>query len=67
DFKRVTSPTLQALETSATEVWGKLVKMPGRFITISTEALFGRFEAQEFPELKTWREYITSRYTWLTD
>ncbi len=66
DFKRITSSKLQSLGTSATEVWQKLVKIPDRFIGVSTEELFGKFDVQQFPELKVWWEYISSRYTWLT-
>lgn len=65
DFKKITSPSLKPLGASATEVWQKLVKIPGRFISVSTEALFGEFDVRRFSELKAWREYITSRYTWL--
>jgi hypothetical protein len=65
EFKRVTSPTLKPLGASATEVWQKLVKIPGKFISVSTESLFGEFDVQRFPKLKEWREYITSRYSWL--
>ena len=66
DFKRITSPDLQSLGLSATQVWQKLVKTPGKFISVSTEELFGKFEAEQFPKLKVWWEYISSRYTWLT-
>ncbi len=65
DFKRITSPELKSLGQSATEVWGKLVKKPGRFISIRTEEMFGRFDVSDFPELKDWYKYITSRYSWV--
>jgi hypothetical protein len=66
-FKRVSSPLLQSLGVSSTEVWQRLVKPPLKFISVSTEELFGPFDVQQFPELKAWREYVTSRYNWLTD
>jgi hypothetical protein len=43
DFKRITSLRLKRLGQSATEVWSKLVKKPNRFISVSTEDLFGKF------------------------
>ena len=66
DFKRVTSPLLKSMGHSATEVWGKIVKKPHRFMSISTEELFGEFDISDYPELKEWHKYITTRYTWLT-
>ena len=65
DFKRITSPELTSQGQSATEVWGKIVKKPERFISVSTEKLFGRFDVSGFPELKNWQKYIFERYTWL--
>jgi len=65
DFCRVTSPQLVNLGDSATSVWGKLVKPEGRFISVSTEQLFGTVSAERFPEIKTWVDYIRARYTWL--
>jgi hypothetical protein len=67
DFKRITSPALRPLGASATEVWQALVKTPDRFMSVSTEALFGPFDAGKFPALKAWREYVTARYSWLTE
>lgn len=65
DFRRVTSPSLRPLGASATEVWQRLVKVPGRFTSVSTEDLFGRFDGLRFPGLTAWREYVTSRYPWV--
>ena len=65
DFKRVTSPNLKTIAQSTTEVWKKIVKKPNRFISVSSEKLFGDFDTSDYPELKEWRKYITSRYTWL--
>jgi len=67
DFKRVTSPKLRSLGESATKVWGKLVKKRGRFISTNTENLFGRFDVSEYPEMKEWYKYITTRYSWVTE
>ena len=66
DFKRVTSPELQSLGKSATDVWNNIVKKPSRFISVSTESLFGLFDVLEFPELKEWYKYFTERYAWVT-
>ena len=65
DFRRVTSPQLINLGESATSIWTKLVKPEGRFISVSTEQLFGRLSAERFPEIKSWAEYIQARYAWV--
>jgi hypothetical protein len=65
DFRTITSPDLKALGESATQVWNNLVKNPDRFICINTEQLFGNLSIGELPEMKTWREYIQSRYAWV--
>ena len=65
DFRRITSPSLLEIGDSATDVWGKLVKKPGRFASVTTEDLFGKFEIDGHPELAEWYEYITERYSWL--
>jgi hypothetical protein len=65
DFRTVTSPELKELDDSATQVWEKLVKKPDRFISVSTEQLFGSLPGEDLPEIKTWSEYITSRYSWI--
>lgn len=65
DFRRVTSPILETLGESATSIWAKLVKPEGRFISVSTERLFGNVSVERFPEIKTWVDYIRARYTWL--
>ncbi len=65
DFKRITSPKLKSIDKSATEVWSKIVKKPNRFISVSTENLFGKFDISGYPELKEWHNYIMARYTWL--
>lgn len=65
DFRRVTSLQLINLGESATSVWTKLVKPQGRFISVSTEQLFGHLSAERFPEIKSWAEYIQARYAWV--
>jgi hypothetical protein len=67
DFRAITSPELQSFGGSATSVWSKLVKPPNRFTSISTEELFGKFDIREYPELEGWREFITARYSWVTE
>jgi hypothetical protein len=49
EFQKVTSPQLRALSDTATGVWKRLVRPAGRFVSISTEQLFGRFSAAELP------------------
>jgi hypothetical protein len=67
DFWRVTSPALQGLGSSATEVWQKLVNKSDRFKSVHTEDLFGKLDVGEFLKLKEWWEYITKRYRWVVD
>lgn len=67
DFRTITSPLLKTpgLPESATEVWKSLVTLPGRFISVGTETLFGHLDPERFPELKDWQNYIQARYTWI--
>ena len=65
DFRKVTSPELASLGESATSVWRKLVKTEGRFISASTENLFGNLSESDLPEMKSWIEYLHTRYRWL--
>jgi hypothetical protein len=65
DFMRITSLDLQAIDISATRVWGKLVKNPGRFVGEYTENIFGNFQVEKSPELKEWWRYISERYGWV--
>jgi hypothetical protein len=64
-FRRVTSPRLQALGGAATGVWKRLVRPPDRFVSISTEQLFGRLSLDGFPEMQPWLDYIFARYPWV--
>lgn len=66
DFTRVTSPKLKDIDISATGVWSRLVKIPGRFKAVFAENLFGHFAADEFPDMKDWWKYIIARYGWIT-
>jgi hypothetical protein len=65
DFRRVTSPSLQQLGTTAIDVWTRLVRLPYRFLSVSTESLFGGLSAEELPGMREWLEYIMTRYSWL--
>lgn len=67
DFRRVTSPSLQPLGETVIDVWRCLVREPSRFDSVSVEQLYGRFPVRQFPELRAWWEYITSRYPWVLD
>lgn len=62
DFRRVTSMALQPLGDSVTTIWRRLVRTPDRFASVSTEDLFGRFPADDFPSLAGWSRYIRQRY-----
>ena len=65
EFQKVTSPELRALGDTATGVWKRLVKPPDRFISISTEQLFGSLSPAQMPEMQPWLDYVFSRYPWL--
>jgi hypothetical protein len=65
DFLRITSPNLQNIGMSATQVWRKLVKSPGAFVAEYTENIFGRFPVEQFPKLAEWWRYISMRYNWI--
>ena len=65
DFHKVTSPGLRSLGDSSIEVWKGLQNQPGRFISVSTEMLFGDFPVDAHPGLADWWRYIRARYPWL--
>ncbi len=67
DFRKITSPELKTLGESATNVWKKLVKTEGRFISVNTEKLFGNLSETQLPEVKSWVEYIHARYKWVRE
>lgn len=61
-FKQITSPSLSGLGATPTEIWKRLVKPEGRFISVHTEDLFKGFVTEE---LQDWKAYMQDRYTWL--
>jgi hypothetical protein len=65
DFRRVTSPGLVNLGETATDVWKKLVRTHRRFMSVSTEQLFGSLSVGQLPEMRAWLEYIGTRYRWV--
>lgn len=65
DFRRVTSPELAPLGETATDVWKKLVRPRGRFLSVSAEQLFSNLSFEQLPEMRAWLEYIGTRYTWI--
>lgn len=67
DFMKVTSPDLQPIAASATQVWQRLVKTSDRFRAEYTENIFGRFSIAEYPELIEWWQYVSTRYSWIRD
>lgn len=66
-FHKITSPELAGLADSAVGVWKKLVKNISQFISVSTEQLFGTLTADQIPEMKSWIEYIQTRYAWVKE
>jgi hypothetical protein len=68
ELRKVTSPSLRHLGENVTDVWTALVREPGRFASISTEALFAPILSNaDFPELRAWQEYISGRYAWVNE
>ena len=67
DFQKITSPDLKKLGKSTTNIWKKLVKPENRFLSVSTEKLFGNLSPERLPEIKSWIDYIHARYTWVHD
>lgn len=65
DFRKVTSQELESLGDTATGVWKRLVKTPGRFLSVGTEQLFGSLLASPPAEMKPWADYLTQRYPWV--
>lgn len=67
DFRKVTSTELEKLGESATSVWKKLIKDDEKFISVSTESLFGNLSIEGLAEIKGWAEYIYARYPWVSN
>ena len=65
DFQKVTSPLLQPLGNRVTNVWHELLNDKSTFKSVATEQLFSAKIGQDFPELSTWWDYISTRYDWL--
>jgi hypothetical protein len=65
DFRKVTSPKLETLGETATSIWKKLARPRDRFISVSTEELFGKLSADELPEMQAWLDYVSMRYAWV--
>jgi len=64
DFRSVTSPDLRDIGDSPVSIWQKLVRPPDRFISVSTDQLFGSLSAELFPGAAQWLEYLAARYQW---
>ena len=64
-FHKVTSSRLANLGKTATDVWKNLVRSRGRFISVSTERLFGNLSVEQLPDMREWLEYIGARYGWI--
>jgi hypothetical protein len=62
DFRKVTSPALQGLGDSTTEVWHQLQKAEGSFISINAGPLFACFLEHVDLDMRPWRDYILARY-----
>jgi hypothetical protein len=67
DFHTITSPALQRLGHTATDVWGRLVRPCDSFVSVSTERLFGNLATEQLPELQAWLEYVSARYAWVRE
>jgi hypothetical protein len=65
DFRKVTSSELEPLGDTATGVWKKLARPRDKFISVSTEQLFGELSVGQLPEMRAWLEYMCMRYAWV--
>lgn len=65
DFHRITSPELSNLGEAVIDVWTRLVRTEDRFISVSTERLFGNLFAKQLPDIQAWSEYVGKRYAWV--
>ena len=63
-FQRVTSKNWPD-RRRVTEIWAKLVSAPGRFVSVSTERMFGDLLGSHQPGMMEWDEYIGARYRWM--
>jgi hypothetical protein len=62
DFRNVTSPELKPLGETAVGIWKRLVGSRNRFISISTEQLFGCLSASDYVGAQQWLDYVHLRY-----
>jgi len=67
DFHRITSPELSNLGETVIDVWTRLVRIEDRFISVSTERLFGNLFAKKLSEIQAWSEYVGKRYAWVQE
>lgn len=67
EFRRITSLPLAALGDTATGIWTKLVCPPDRFLSVSTEQLFGHLSVEQLPGMGAWLDYIGARYPWVRE
>lgn len=67
DFHKVTSRGLETTGKTAMEVWRKLVRPQSRFLSLSTEQLFGPLFTTPPPTMQEWLAYIGLRYRWVRD
>jgi len=65
DFRKVTSPKLETLGETATSIWKKLARPRDRFISVTTEQLFGKLSVDQLPEMQAWLDYVSMRYAWV--
>lgn len=64
NFKKVTSPGLKDIGTSPTEIWQRIVNAD-RFVSVSTERLFGSLPIHVLDDMSDWWTYVSQRYSWI--
>lgn len=67
DFHKVTSAKLETLGKTAMDVWRNLVRPQSRFLSLSTEQLFGPLFTTQPLAMQRWLAYIGLRYRWVRD
>ena len=65
DFAAVTSPALRNLGDSAVKVWKALVREQDRFLSCTTEEMFGCPAVRQMPETAFWFDWVQTRYPWV--
>jgi hypothetical protein len=66
-FQKVTSPQLKVFGDSVIKVWKKLVPSNDRFLSLTTEKLFGPMIVDPPTVMRTWAEYLAKRYRWVIE